>query len=111
MSLSDVARGVRHFLEMPPEHWNDGLFNFGGECSMSILQVAQRVASEFQQYLDKEVPVIVGEAEDPQSASKVVYSVDKLKQTGFTLSGNMSEEIRGTFSLCEQLNTLSRSKR
>ena len=111
VSLTDVGRGVLHFLNLPPGHWGDGLFNFGGQCSLSILQVAQRVAWEYLQSRGKETPVILGEAHDPQSAGPVDYSIDKLTQTGFRLAGNMSDEIRGTFVLCDQLEAPSRSPR
>lgn len=110
VSLHDVARGVEHFLAMPPGRWGDGLFNFGGECSMSILEVAQRVAQEFLHCRGKDLPVILGEAEDPQVGTPVDYSIDKLKQTGFILTDKMSEEVRGTFELADQLETLSRAE-
>lgn len=103
VSLTDIARGVRHFLDLPSGGWEDGLFNFGGECSMSIFEVAQRVAAEHLRHTGNEVPVILGEAEDPSSAGPVAFSIDKLKRTGFELSGNMSEEILGTLELCGQL--------
>ena len=43
------------------------------------------------------MPVITGEPDPPQSTKPVDFSIDRLKQTGFTLAGNMSEEVRGTF--------------
>jgi UDP-glucose 4-epimerase len=100
ISLTDVGRAIHHFLSLSNHDWRDGLFNLGGECSMSILQVAQRVAAEFLQRFGKEIPIITG-SEEGGSPSPVSYSIDKLKQTGFFLKGNMSEEVGATFDLCD----------
>ena len=100
-SMTDVGRGVHHFLALPNEEWKDGLFNFGGDCLMSIIQAAERVAEEFQTYSGREIPVITGESEDRRGASPVVFSIDKLKKTGFSPVGNMAEEIQRTFAVCE----------
>lgn len=100
--LHDVVRGVRHFLNLPTSSWRDGLFNLGGDCSMSILEVAERVAREYQSCYGKEIPVITP-GSDPQPGGQVTFSIDKLKQTGFSLQGDIGNEIRGTFKVCEQL--------
>lgn len=110
ISLTDVARATIHLLGLPTQEWGDGLFNLGGECSLSILEVAERIASEFLVVYGKEVPVIIGDAKDTQAAGPVVYSIDKLKQAGFSTVGNMSQEIRGTFKVCEQLEPLTKEK-
>lgn len=104
ISLTDVGRAIHHFLALPGSAWQDGLFNLGGECSMSILQVAQRVSAEYLQRFGKEVPVTIGAAQEGQTSSPVQYSIDKLKGTGFSLTGNMSEEVAGTFEICRALS-------
>lgn len=103
ISLTDVGRAIRHLLALPGSEWQDGLFNLGGECSMSILQVAQRIAAEYSQRFGKEIPITLGGAEEAQTAAPVRFSIDKLKRTGFLLAGNMSEEVAGTFELCGAL--------
>ena len=103
VSITDVCRGIQHFLGLPSGGWGDGLFNFGGECSMSILQVAQHVASEFSLRYGETIPVIAGDSEDPDAASPVTYSIGKLRRTGFSPVGNMAEEVRRTFDICELL--------
>lgn len=103
ISLTDVSRGVDHLLRLPLGAWMDGLFNFGGECSMSILEVAQQVASEYRNSYGRDIPITIGTEEDSRGTSPIAYSMEKLKKTGFSLTGNMSEEIRGTFKVCEQV--------
>ena len=101
--LADAARAVHHFLTLPSEKWGDGLFNLGGDCSMSIRQVAQRVAEEYLNRYGKEIPVVIGETDDSQSTEPVLYSIDKLRMTGFSLAGNIAEEILGTFAVCQEM--------
>lgn len=101
--LIDVGRVVQHFLELPTAEWDDGLFNLGGNCSMSILQVAERIASEFQKCYGRDVPVTTGPPDGPQAGTPVSFSIDKLQRKGFGLTGDLGEEIQGTFQVCEQL--------
>ncbi len=42
--LHDVAVAVDHFLFKNPKKWDDGLFNLGGDCSLSIVEVAKTIA-------------------------------------------------------------------
>ena len=104
-SMTDVGRGLHHFMGLPNEEWKDGLFNFGGDCSMSIIQVAKRVAKEFREYSGREIPVTTGEGDDRRGAKPVVFSIDKLRTTGFEPVGNMAEEVRRTFAVCESIPT------
>ena len=106
--LTDVARAVKHLLDLPFGGWRSGLFNLGGECSMSIYEVAQRIAGEYVHCYGKEVPIITGEDEESQVAGPVVYSIEELKDTGFSLAGSLPDEVRQTFKLCEQMESRGR---
>ena len=103
VSIADLSRAVVHLLDLPSQEWKDGLFNVGGECSLSILEVAEKIALEYLQEYGNEIPIVIGEADESQSAGPIVFSIDKLKQTGFSLADNMAHEIRETFKICEQL--------
>ncbi|QPJ64089.1 MAG: SDR family oxidoreductase [Candidatus Nitrohelix vancouverensis] len=102
VALSDVARAVHHFLFNIPDNWGDGLYNLGGECSLSVLEAAKRVAriyeSKFGTTLGdiKTKPSSNSEDEPP-----VEFSIDKLKSMQFSLTGNMDEEIENTLKLCK----------
>jgi hypothetical protein len=41
-------------------------------------------------------------AEDHQVPGPVVYSIEKLTRSGFSLKGSMSEEIQKTFEVCAE---------
>lgn len=104
ISLSDVARGVQHFLSGPTARWEDGLFNLGGDHSMSILDVAKTIASEYWKCYNVELPVNVPVANSTEDTiTPLSFSIEKLKKSGFSLTGDMSQEIRRTFQLCENM--------
>jgi UDP-glucose 4-epimerase len=107
ISLTDVGRAIHHFLELGTDGWQDGLFNLGGDYSMSILDVAKRVAAEFSQRFGTEIPITVGESNGVQNDDLVVFNVEKTKQTGFSLIGNMSEEVAGILDLCREIHSKS----
>jgi len=103
IALSDVAHAIDHFLGLPSKQWDDGLFNLGGDCSMSIYEVAQKVSMECLSRHGKEIPVITGEDGEAQDVRPVIYSIEKLKKSGFILAGSMADEIQGTLDLCHQI--------
>ena len=104
IALSDVARAVEHFLGAD-DKWGDGLYNLGGNCSMSILEAAERIAGVYAETLPQARPVIQtapgGSADE--AFEPVRYDISKLLETGFALTGDMDAEIRGTLELCATL--------
>ena len=100
--LSDVARAVDHFLAMPLGRWGHDVYNLGGECTMSILEAAKRVASVCGRiYPGGQIPVVAGE--DPAGCEGHLpfrYSIDKLRSTGFSLESDMDREIEKTLRMC-----------
>tara|TARA_B100000686_G_scaffold54550_1_gene58817 strand:- start:10993 stop:11223 length:231 start_codon:yes stop_codon:yes gene_type:complete len=44
--LHDIAASVEHFFSIP-DKWKDGLNNLGGNCSLSISDVAKKIASVY----------------------------------------------------------------
>ena len=103
ISLHDVARAVFHFLFAVPDEWDDGLYNLGGNCSMSILDVANKITDVYKTKYKKE---ILGEKTGQNHGSSmtpkpVKYSIDKIMKTGFVLKGDMISEIERTMDVCE----------
>ena len=45
ISLHDVSRAVFHFLFVCPDKWGDGIYNLGGNLSMSILDAAYKISN------------------------------------------------------------------
>jgi len=55
ISLWNVARAVQHVLSLPTDRWGDGLYNLGSSCSLSILEVAGRIAQAYEKSRGKSV--------------------------------------------------------
>jgi UDP-glucose 4-epimerase len=105
IALHDVAAAVDHFLFKNSEKWDDGLFNLGGDCSFSILEVAKTIATVYEKKYGKPVPIKIAGTENGERYNPVHFNIDKLKKTGFHLTGNMEKEIEQTLSLCEKFST------
>jgi UDP-glucose 4-epimerase len=102
ITLNDAARCVAHFITLPGEECKDGLFNLGGECSRSIYEMTQLVATRCQEVLGF-LPAI--ERIEPKLSDESLaldYSIEKLKSTGFHLQSRFEEEIDSTLTLCQQ---------
>ena len=104
ISLHDVARAAYHFISLGPDNWGDGLYNLGGNCTMSILEVAQKVAEVYGDKYDEEPIKIEAskKSNDSRWLEPFTYSVDEIRGTGFQLEGHMEEEIAGTMEICEE---------
>ena len=100
ISIRDVGRAVEHFLSMPSAKWADGLFNLGGDCSMAILELANRIARVYQARYGESLPTATGDGDTPESWNPVRFSIEKLKATGFAPEHNLDEEIEGLLALC-----------
>jgi UDP-glucose 4-epimerase len=105
ISLHDVASAVDHFLFKNADKWDDGLFNLGGDCSFSILDVAKTIATVYEKKYGKPVPIQITGKGNEDHYDPVHFNIDKLKKTGFRLTGNMEKEIEQTLSLCKKIST------
>ena len=103
VSLHDVARAVHHFVFIIPDGWGDGLYNLGGNCSMSVLEVAQKISDMYRSKYKKEIKIKTKQDDNNLFVSKPVkYDIEKLMGTGFTLKGDMFFEIEKTMDLCKE---------
>ena len=103
ISLHDIAAAVDHFLFKNSEKWGDGIFNLGGDCSLAISEVAKTIATVYERKYGKLVPIQIIGKNNEEHCDPVRFNIDKLKKTGFCLTGNMEKEIEQTLSLCESL--------
>jgi UDP-glucose 4-epimerase len=105
ISLHDVARAIHHFIFNIPDGWRDGLYNLGGNCSMSILEVAQKISDVYRSKYKNEIKIKTKKSDSNLIVSKSVkYNIDKLIRTGFALKNNMIFEIEKTMDLCKKFN-------
>jgi len=101
--LADVEHCLWHLVNLPQIRCGDGLFNLGGESAVRVLDMARLIADRCVQVLGFEPGII--HPEDPSgggTAIPLVYSIEKLKTTGFALSGKVSEEIDQMLLFCRK---------
>jgi UDP-glucose 4-epimerase len=57
VTLHDAARAVDHMLGLEPSRCGDGLFNLGGEYTVSVLDMANLIAARCEAVLGSRLPV------------------------------------------------------
>ena len=92
-----------HFLSLPSGSWGDGLFNLGGECSMSILELSGHIARVYEAKHGRPLPISTGNGDNPHTWEPVRFDVSKLKGIGFNPEHNLEEEVHRTLDLCSSL--------
>lgn len=102
ITLHDVGRAVCHLLDLPRVACADGLFNLGGEYSMTVWVMTQRIAARCQATLGFTPPIVRPEPTLDETELALHYGIEKLKQTGFHLVGDIDAEIDATLRLCAQ---------
>lgn len=107
ISLHDVANAVYHFVFVIPDKWGNGIYNLGGSCTMSILDVAQKISDIYRARYKKDIKEIRTASNNSSStiSKPVKYSIDKIAETGLRLQKNMVSEIEKTMELCEKFIT------
>tara|TARA_B100000686_G_scaffold87986_1_gene94715 strand:+ start:11438 stop:12379 length:942 start_codon:yes stop_codon:yes gene_type:complete len=98
ITISDTVRATVHFLNLPESLCEDGLFNVGGENVMSILEMAQRVATCCERTLGYLPEIICPDPSLEEEIKKLRYEIMKLKGTGFSITGDLNFEINQTLN-------------
>lgn len=102
ITLTDVGRAVQHLLELPLHVCGNGIFNLGGENSLRIIEIAEKIADRsevvlgFRPEIQRPLPAL------GESGTTLDYQIDKLKGSGFFLLSNVDQEIDATLTLCQR---------
>ena len=100
--LHDVVRAIKHFIEHHVDEYGNGIFNLGGEATYSIIDLTELIARRCEVVLGYRPEI---ERPDPvpgESYPKLNYKINKLKKTGFSLKGNIENEIDVTLRFCHK---------
>lgn len=100
IGLSDAVRGIEHLMNLESLKLGDGIFNLGGECSESVLNMAKLIQKRCETVLDFKPELVVPEGD--QTSENLTYSIQKLKNTGFKLENTIEQEIDSLLKFCQQ---------
>ena len=90
------------FITLPAGACDDGLFNLGGECAMSVFAMAERISSRCAAVLGFTPEIIRPAPKADEIAAPLDFRIDKLKSKGFSLAGDIDSELDATLRLCKQ---------
>ncbi|MBI5141409.1 MAG: SDR family oxidoreductase [Nitrospirae bacterium] len=103
ITLRDVGNAVAHLLDLPMQSVGNGVFNVGGDSSITVWDMANKIADRCHATLGYRPKL---ERPEPRpggiNSAELHYKIDKLKQTGFSLVGDLCDEIDMTLKLCKQ---------
>lgn len=100
ITLEDVGRGVAHILGLTELECGDGVFNLGGEHVVSIIEMTELIASRCSVVLGFTPQIVRPIPREGEQGDNLDFQIDKLKNTGFNLKGNIIDEIDATLHLC-----------
>jgi UDP-glucose 4-epimerase len=100
--LHDVVRAISHFIELPFDRSGEGIFNLGGEAPYRIIDLAELIAVRCGVVLGYRPEVEGPDSVLGESSPELNYKIDKLKETGFSLNGNIVNEIDATLKFCHK---------
>jgi UDP-glucose 4-epimerase len=100
--LHDVVRAIKHLIELSVDKFGSALFNLGGEASYRIIDLAELIAVRCELVLGFRPEIERPDSVLGESYPELNYKIDKLKETGFSLNGNIENEIDATLKFCHK---------
>ena len=102
ISILDVVRGIKHFIELPRDKCGPGLFNLGGEASYYVIDLAKLIVVRCEAVLGFKPEIERPEPKPDEKSLELDFRIDRLKETGFCLSGDIANEIDLTLKFCHE---------
>jgi len=102
VAISDVQRAVLHLLKLTNDELGDGLFNLGGQWSPRVIEMVLLIQKRCGAVLGYEPDIICPPVTKVEEDSLLVYDVDKLLATGFSLKKDIENEIDKLLLFCQQ---------
>ena len=103
ISLKDVGRAVGHLLTLSSSECGIGLFNLGGKRSLSVWEMVQKIAQRCQAIFGFLPTIERVEVNSNEQVRALNYDCEILLKKGYTLEGNIEEEIDNTLFFCKQI--------
>ena len=102
ITLHDVVRAIKHFIEYHVDKSSGGIFNLGGEATYRIIDLTELIARRCEVVLGYRPEIERPDPVPAESYPKLNYKINKLKKTGFSLNENIENEIDATLRFCHK---------
>lgn len=102
VSIEDLSRAVILALGWPSADWRGDVYNVGGDRSMSILELAEKISAEYAAIHGRALPLSAGAEKGPADNLPVRFDISKLRAKGYSPRHEWSREIRDTLEMCEK---------
>lgn len=99
ITITDIIGAVRHIIDRKNFFNEDGLFNLGGNTTLSVMEMAERIRERWS-VLTGQFPEIITTGGAGQCKTTLDYRTDKILATGFKPVRNFDEELDGTLLFC-----------
>ena len=86
---------------LPNNQVGDGLFNVGSGKSSRVIDMVELIQARCTKVLGYTPEIICPQSTKDDESSILDYRIDKLLNTGFSLSGNPVFEIDETLRICK----------
>jgi UDP-glucose 4-epimerase len=100
ITITDVCRATEHLLKLPTSSTDKNIFNVGGNWSPTVWELACLIQQHCKRILAFEPTLERVEPAADVKTEDLNYNIDRLTQTGFTLSSNREEEIDRLLAFC-----------
>lgn len=100
VTLQDVGRAFSHVLDLGKEQVGDGVFNIGGAWAPRVIDMVELIQARCFAVLGFTPDIIRPEPSDGEVTVELDFRIDRLRASGFELSGNAAAEIDATLRLC-----------
>ena len=99
VALSDAISSTELIVKSQTD--SGEIFNVGSGHTMSIMEVASKVAKNYEVKYGNKIDLVIGDKDE--TCNDFIFSIDKIKRLGYKPGANMDSAIRQMFGMCELL--------
>ena len=100
VTLQDVGRAFSHVINLTKDQIGGGVFNIGGAWAPRVIDMVELIQARCSVVLGFTPDIIKPEPGEGEVTLDLDFRIDRLRATGFELSGNVQDEIDATLMLC-----------
>ena len=100
ITISEVCRVVKHFLQLPQRKLDYSVFNVGGDWSLTIFDVAELISKRVSACLGFSPEIVRQRDGQMQTSEDLQYDRSRLQASGFIPIDNRISELDALVDFC-----------